>query len=220
MEKTVLRRRKNTAFDLTTLKTENSPNEKHLVVPEAYILHRTLRDANKRSYLPITFVVAEWRPRRVRDDALPGRHEAALHPGGSDAALPPVDDGGGLADRLHVRRGLVVGRGREYRETVVRRGRPRVQFGIRGRGKGHTLRLEVTLERDGHDGGIGGGGCLGLDEGAAGCEGGGFLLVDWGVVASGGGLLRGGRGAGRGGRRSSEWRTFCGGTIRKPERNR
>lgn len=78
----------------------------------------------------ITFVVAEVRPRRVRDDALPGRDQTALQPRRPQADLPLDGSSRWLAHRLGVRGRLVVRRRRKDGETVIRGGWSRIQLGI------------------------------------------------------------------------------------------
>ena len=148
--------------------------------------------------------MTQRRPGRVRDNALPRRHETPLHPRRPDARLP-LGRRRRLAHGLGVRRRRVVRRRREHREAIVGGVRTRIELGIRRGAEGHALGLEVALEGHRHDGAVRRG-CLLLKEGTAGGERSVLLVVDGGVVTSGGGVLGRRRAARRDGRRVGQRR--------------
>lgn len=115
--------------------------------------------------MEITFVMAEVGSSRVGDHTLSRRHQAALHPGRTEADLTLHRTPRGLAHGFGVRRRFVVGRRRKHGETIVGRRRTGIEFRIGRRRKRDSLRFEVTLQRNGHHGGIRRRRGLGLDRG-------------------------------------------------------
>lgn len=87
-----------------------------------------------------------------RDDRLAGSVQPVRPRQSDEAGGPsPVPRGGG---ERSIGRTLIVRRGREHRERLVRRRSPRIQLATGWRTERDTGRLEVTLETDRHDGGI------------------------------------------------------------------
>lgn len=145
--------------------------------------------------MEITFVMAEVGSSRVGDNTLSRRHQTALHPGRTEADLALHRTPRRFAYCFSVRRSFVVGRRRKHRETIVGRRRTGIELRIGGRRKRDSLRFEVTLQRNGHDGGIRRRRGLGLDRRRTRGKRCDFLVVffflfDWGVIACGISSLR------------------------------